>query len=195
MVTRRNEQAPLNWLLGQPDVRLLIDLGSGHTHDIPVRLTFQGWQRFEALGRGAIQTRIVFMAMQFGDDDLTRVVNECFRPAVARAGFELRVLSDKPRAGSIDDQLRVALRTSRFALADLTHGNHGAYWEAGFAEGLGRPVIYTCRKAEWDERRTHFDTNHLQTIIWEPDKLDDTGAQLTAMIRETLPGEAKMTDD
>jgi nucleoside 2-deoxyribosyltransferase len=45
----------------------------------------------------------------------------------------------------IDDQMRVALRTSRFVVADLTRGNRGAYWEAGFAEGLGRPVIYTCR--------------------------------------------------
>jgi nucleoside 2-deoxyribosyltransferase len=84
------------------------------------------------------------MAMQF-DSEMDRVVKDCFKPAVARTGFELRVLTDGQPAGSIDDQLRVALRTSRFVIADLTHDNNGAYWEAGFAEGLGRPVIYTCR--------------------------------------------------
>jgi nucleoside 2-deoxyribosyltransferase len=75
-------------------------------------------------------------------------------------------------------------------IADLTHDNNGAYWEAGFAEGLGRPVIYTCRKQKWDATKSHFDTSHLNTIIWDP--IWDT--RLTATIRATLPGEAKMTD-
>lgn len=113
---------------------------------------------------------------------------------MARAGFELRLLTDGQPAGLIDDQLRVALRTSRFVIADLTHANNGAYWEAGFAEGLGRPVIYTCRKKEWDERKSHFDTNHLVTIIWDPEKLQDAANHLTATIRATLLSEAKMTD-
>jgi hypothetical protein len=90
---------------------------------------------------------------------------------------------------------RFALRTSRFIIADLTHGSGGAYWEAGFAEGLGRPVIYTCRETEWIERKTHFDTNHLVTVTWNVGKLEHAGAQLAATIRATLPAEAKMTDE
>ena len=31
----------------------------------------------------------------------------------------------------------------------FTHGDPGAYWEAGFAEGLGKPVIYTCEKDDF----------------------------------------------
>jgi nucleoside 2-deoxyribosyltransferase len=96
------------------------------------------------------------MAMKFNQPDLDRVVEECFRPAVKRTGFELRVLTDAQGAGSIDDQLRSALLASRFVIADLTHGSHGAYWEAGFAEGLGLPVIYTCEKTAWDEQGTHL---------------------------------------
>ena len=79
-------------------------------------------------------------------------------------------------------------------LADLTHGNKGAYWEAGFAEGLGRPVIYTCRKQEWDANKSHFDTNHLNTSIWYRENLWDAETRLTATIRATRPAEAKMTD-
>ena len=110
------------------------------------------------------------------------------------------MLTDGQPAGSIDDQLRVALRTSRFVIADLTRDNNGAYWEAGFAEGLGRPVIYTCRKNEWDQRdqpselKVHFDTNHHLTVIWDPENLQDAATRLTATIRNTLPAEAKMTD-
>jgi hypothetical protein len=64
--------------------------------------------------------------MEFGHEELDRIVNDYLKPAVARTGFELRVLTDRQPAGLIDDQLRVALRTSRFVIADLTHGNKGA---------------------------------------------------------------------
>jgi len=121
-------------------------------------------------------------------------VNDCFKPAITRTGFELRLLTDRQPAGLIDDQLRMALRASRFVIADLTHGNNGAYWEAGFAEGLGRPVIYTCQRSAWEKQKTHFDTNHLATIIWHPENLADTEWRLAAMIRTTLPAKAKMTD-
>ena len=108
--------------------------------------------------------------------------------------MNIEVLTEKQPAGLIDDQLRVALRTSRFVVADLTHGNNGAYWEAGFAEGLGRPVIYTCRKKEWDEKKPHFDTNHLVTITWDISDLASAAERLTATVRATLPADAKMTD-
>jgi hypothetical protein len=153
-----------------------------------------GWQRYEALKHAQVESRTAFMATQFGDQGLDRVVSVCFKPAVKAAGFELRLLTDRQPAGLIDDQLRVALRTARFVIADLTHANNGAYWEAGFAEGLGRPVIYTCRKKEWNEGKPHFDTSHLNTIIWDPKNLGDAAAHLTATIRNTLPAEAKMTD-
>ena len=36
------------------------------------------------------------------------------------------------------------------------------YYEAGFAHGLGIPVIYLCRK----DSELAFDTNHYPHIIW-----------------------------
>ena len=158
-----------------------------------LQLNMAGWQRYETLKHAQVKSRTAFMAMKF-DSDMDHVVKNCFKPAVEAAGFELRVLTDGQPAGLIDDQLRVALRSSRFVIADLTHANNGAYWEAGFAEGLSRPVIYTCRKQEWDANKSHFDTNHLNTIIWDPENLRDVETRLTATIRATLPAEAKMTD-
>jgi nucleoside 2-deoxyribosyltransferase len=151
----------------------------------------EGWLRYELLKKGHVLSRKALMAMKFGDSELDQVVESCFRPAVSRAGFTLYTIIEDQPAGLIDDQLRVALRTSRFILADLTHGNNGAYWEAGFAEGLGRPVIYTCRETDWGLRSSHFDTNHLVTIIWETANLHRAGARLTTTIRATLPAEAK----
>lgn len=93
----------------------------------------------------------------------------------------------------IDDRMRVEIRRSRFMLADLTHSNNGAYWEAGYAEGLGIPVIYTCKKAVFDERKSHFDTNHHLTVMWHGDNATVT-EELKATIRATLPAEAKLDD-
>ena len=194
MITRKSPHAGLGWLLEQQEAQNLLELRGRERGTIILRLSMDGWRRYEALKRAQVKTRIVLMAMEFNDKELDRVVRDCIAPAIKRAGFDLRPLDKNQPAGLIDDQLRVALRTSRFVVADLTHGNNGAYWEAGFAEGLSRPVIYTCRKKEWDERKTHFDTNHLRTIIWDPDNLSDAAERLTATVRATLPAEAKMTD-
>jgi hypothetical protein len=192
-ITRRSPGAGVGWLLEQQADRLILKHGEERGAPL-LRLTISGWDRFEEMRRGRVASRTVLMAMKFGDDELTRVVDQCFRPAVKRTGFELRTLADNQPTGLIDDQLRVALRTSRFIISDLTHGNNGAYWEAGFAEGLGHPVLYTCREAEWNAQKSHFDTNHMNTIIWNVSKLDVAAERIAATIRATLPEEAKMED-
>jgi len=139
------------------------------------------------------------MAMPYGEKELNTIVEDVFKPAVKQTGFDLSRLDgpDQP-AGLIDDALRVAIRTSRFLIADLTHENRGAYWEAGYAEGLGKHVIYTCEEKKFDGLQTHFDTNHHLTIKWDasaPDKLKRAAEKLKTTIRATLPAEAKLSDD
>jgi len=138
------------------------------------------------------------MAMKYGDSELDAIVKEHFTQAVARTGFELRRLDQNQPAGLIDDQLRVQIRTARFLVCDLTHGNRGAYWEAGFAEGLGRPVIYTCREDVFNdsanENRPHFDTNHFVTVLWRQDAPHLAAQRLVDTVRATLPTEAILED-
>lgn len=160
-----------------------------------ISLTVSGWKIYDELTRGARNSRKAFMAMKYGDSELDRIVSEYFRPAVVSTGFELYKLDDIPKAGLIDDRLRVEIRTSRFLISDLTHENAGAYWEAGFAEGLGKPVIYTCEKTKFESHKTHFDTNHHLTVIWDKDKPELAKEQLKATIRATLPDEAKLTEE
>lgn len=160
-------------------------------------LTVQGWQRYAELRRGKTTSQTAFMAMKFGDPDLDAFVDDHLRSAVAATGFKLKRLDDDPRAGLIDDRLRVEIRNCRFLIADLSHGNKGAYWEAGYAEGLGKPVIYTCEKVVFDDlrnpERPHFDTNHHLTIVWEKGNLQDAADRLKATIRATLE-DAKQLD-
>lgn len=181
------------WLLKTVIDQGIID-GSLHSGGARGTLSFDGWELYQKLTQEAVQSRTAFVAMPFGDSLLDTVFSECFKPAVAKTGFNLVRLDEKPPAGSIDDRLRVEIRRTRFLIADLTGGNHGAYWEAGFAEGLGKPVIYTCEASYFQKAGTHFDTSHMHTITWDPDHLDDAARRLIITIRATLPEEATLED-
>ena len=163
--------------------------GQGH-----VTLSFEGWDYFEQLRRDGPSYQKAFMAMKFGDSLLNEIFEKVFKPCVKQAGFELIRLDDVPRAGLIDDRLRVEIQSSDYIISDLTHDNLGAYWEAGYAEGLGKPVIYTCEKEKFQADKTHFDTNHHLTIIWDNDAPESAGENLKATIRATLPQLAKQED-
>ncbi len=134
------------WLFDELAPRKLLHHRSEPNAVYVLSLTIDGWARYEELHKVRSESRTAFMAMKFGDDVLDRVVLECFKPAVARAGFELRKLTDEQPAGLIDNQIRSAILSGRFVVADLSHGSHGAYWEAGFAEGLGLPVLHLRRE-------------------------------------------------
>lgn len=97
----------------------------------PMQLTFRGWEYYEELQRGSSTSRTAFMAMQFGDPELDAIYRDHFKAAVEATGFTLKRLDEGQPAGLIDDRLRVEIRQSRFLIADLTHHNKGAYWEAG----------------------------------------------------------------
>lgn len=91
-----------------------------------------------------------------------------------------------------------SMRATRFLVCDLTHGNRGAYWEAGFAEGLGIPVIYTCRRDVFEdpahEFHPHFDAAHWVTVPWDPANLLAAATKLKVTVRATLPAEARLED-
>jgi hypothetical protein len=186
-ITEAQSEAAFRFVVvGLANAGLLRDeplIGPGAVSD--VTLTFPGWERFEELRRGA-QSNRAFMAMEYGDTRLDRLVNEHFRIAVGQTGFELRRLGDEEPAGLIDDRLRVEIQSAGFLIVDLTHGNRGAYWEAGYAEGLGKPVIYTCEHSKFGEG-SHFDTNHHLHVLWDEAAIDVAMRKLKATIRATIP--------
>jgi nucleoside 2-deoxyribosyltransferase len=151
-------------------------------------LTASGWERVEELKRAHVASRYAFFARKFANNDLDAVYENCLVQAVSDTGYELRTVTQK--AGHIDAIIEDEIRRCRFLVADLTDANAGAYWEAGLAEGLGKPVIYICR----DRVQTHFDTDHRHTVRWDLAKLDETAKRLKAVIRNTLLGDAKQDD-
>ena len=150
-------------------------------------LSLDGWERYEAEKRGEFKGKYGFIAMEFDDPELDPFVKDVVKPAVKEGiGYDLVDMNDVGRAGVIDNIMRTQIRDAAFVIVDLTHDNSGAYWEAGYAEGLGKPVLYICEKTKFDEKKTHFDTNHCTTVPWSRD--DDEGFKqaLIATLRRSL---------
>ncbi len=131
--------------------------------------------------------------MHFGDARLNDFVRNVLQVGV-RTHLAVEVYRvdshDKIEAGLIDNIMREAIEDAAFVLVELSHGNRGAYWEAGFAEGLRKPVIYLCEQAIWDDKdhpnRPHFDVNHRTTIMWNENEPEKFIEALVATIKNSL---------
>jgi len=183
----------LKWLRSQIAHLNLFD-SIGPDESPAFRLTIDGAARYEELKKISVKSRTAFMAMKFGDETLDHVVADCFRPAVARTGFEFKRFTGHQTTGLIDSQIRAAILAARFVIADLTYSNDGAHWQAGYAEGLGLPVFYTCESSVWQAKETLFDADHMLMITWDVTKLKRAEDDLAATIRATLRVEAKQSD-
>ena len=152
-----------------------------------VNLSLDGWDQYEAEKRGELSGDYGFLARKFDDSELDNFVHDVLKPTVEEStGYKLHDMNDVSRAGVIDNIMRIEVRDAKFVLVDLTHDNNGAYWEAGYAEGLGKPVIYLCEQGKFDAEKTHFDTNHCTTVLWDRNDDAEFSRRLTATLRRSL---------
>ena len=118
-------------------------------------------------------TTQVFVAMWFSDG-MRDAYDRGIAPGIRDAGFDPLRIDEKLDVDKIDDAILAEIDKSRFVVADMTHGANGVrgsvYYEAGYARGLGRDVIYCCRKDCVDG--LPFDTRQHRHIVWEaPEEL------------------------
>lgn len=130
------------------------------------QVTIDGYSRIEELKINVDSTQ-AFVAMWF-DDSMNEAFKQGMESAVSQAGYSPMRIDRKEHINKIDDEIVAEIRRSRFLVADFTQGPDGArggvYYEAGFAHGLGIPVIFTCHEKSVDT--LHFDTNHYNHIVW-----------------------------
>ena len=144
----------------------------------------KGWEALQSGIAGAGSPGKCFVAMSF-DASLKDVYD---------SGIFLAVKSDcKMEPVRIDrvhhnekicDKIVAEIRTCQFVVADVTLQRAGVYFEAGFAMGLGRPVIWSCRQD--DLTNVHFDTRQYNHIVWA--QPSDLRIQLADRIKATIQG-------
>jgi nucleoside 2-deoxyribosyltransferase len=148
--------------------------------------TIQGWTKYEELKKSALNSEIVFMATSCGKEQ-RKGVEDIVKPVIEKFGFGFGVLPDLyTQKNIIDLKLRNAIRDSRLLICDLTGINDAAYFEAGFAEGLGKPVIYICELSAFEKKELHFDVEHQEIYKWKEgneDSIKKFQSDLEAKVR------------
>ncbi len=142
-----------------------------------------GWDYLDSLNRVNPDSQIGFCAMWFADP-MRSLWDQAIEGAIRAAGYEPLVMFKYEHNNRIDDEIVALIRRSRFVVADFTGQRGGVYFEAGYASGLGLPVIWTCR--EDDLGNIHFDNRQYNFITWESDKLPAFRHALQNRIEATL---------
>ena len=136
------------------------------------RITVAGWKRVDELRAHHPDSRQAFVAMWF-DGSLDDAWLNGFKAGLERSRYFTAVRVDSVEHNQrIDDRIIAEIRRSGLVVADFTGSRGGVYFEAGFAQGLGIPVIWCCRHDFMDQ--LHFDTRQYNHIIWKsPAELAD----------------------
>jgi len=135
------------------------------TFGSPPSLTVAGWQRADELRQLQPDSRQAFVAMWF-DKQMDAAWTEGFKPGIEDSKYFAALRIDTVNHnGKIDDRIVAEIRRSGLVVADFTGNRGGVYFEAGLAQGLGIPVIWTCRKDGIKD--LHFDTRQFNHIEWE----------------------------
>ncbi len=153
---------------------------------VTYRLTIEGWERAAQIRRSVADSDQAFVAMWF-DATLSGAWADGFRPALEAVGYRPLRMDVLEYNEQIDDRIIAEIRRSGLLVADFTGNRGGVYFEAGFALGLGIPVIWTCHADHVDA--LHFDTRQYNYIAWRtPAELRD---RLAWRIEATIPGRVR----
>jgi nucleoside 2-deoxyribosyltransferase len=129
-----------------------------------VHITAAGWDYLEKNARTTAISDQAFVAMSFSPA-LKTIWENGIKKAIERAGYVAYRVDSEPHADRIDVKIMAEIRNSQFLVADVTEQKRGVYFEAGYALGMGIPVLWLCRKD--DLKNAHFDTNHYNHVLWE----------------------------
>ncbi len=152
-----------------------------------LRIAPLGWRyHSEITRRTGTPDDPAFVAMWFGGgeraDEMREVYVKGMEPAVQGAKYRVKKADSEPHNEWIMNQVLGDIRIAPFVVADFTGNAAGVYYEAGFAKGLGKTVIHTCKKSDFS--KAHFDTQQINHVLW--DTPEDLRVKLREHIRGTL---------
>ena len=132
-------------------------------------LTTKFWEIVENLQKTEVGNKRAFVAMWF-DESMKDYYKDGIKKAIEESGYvpvriDLQDFNEK-----ICDEIIAEIKRCKFLVSDFSGQRSGVYFEAGFAKGLGRPVIFTVKKD--DVEKLHFDTRQYNHIVYDsPEEL------------------------
>lgn len=122
--------------------------------------------------------------MKFGEK--TVAIRESFKKAIHESGYTPRLIDEKEHNKQIVPEILFEIGRSKFMVVDVTVPCYGAYYEAGYAQALGKEVIICCSQEAFNntETRPHFDIAQKSMIIWDTE--DELVERLIRRIAATV---------
>jgi hypothetical protein len=136
-----------------------------------------------ALCESLVIPNTVFIVMPFKAefDELYKV----YKTVCNDFGFDA-VRTDKVHSlEKILPRILNGIRHSAFVIADVTETSPNVFYEIGFAEGLGRPIIATAKEGT----KLPFDIADTPVTFWN--NLDDLKAKLEPVVNQVKIGLGK----
>ncbi len=127
-------------------------------------ITYKGLNYGVELQQSSAASTQCFVAMSFAAD--MQPYREAIKAVCREVGFQAMLIDEAHYDSdqTINEAMIVEIKKSRFCIADFTHQRQNVYFEAGFALGLGIPVIYTCHSGDMEDR--HFDTRQFPHLAY-----------------------------
>lgn len=149
--------------------------------NIYLTISIKGWKLIEEIQKNTSYGKKVFIAMSFATG--TENTRESLKKGITEAGYEPVLIDEVTHNHQIVPEMFKQIRDSKFLVIDVSVPNNGAYYEAGYALGLGKEVIFCCKKETFADpsKRPHFDVSQKQMIVWENE--DDLSSKLTSWIK------------
>ncbi len=134
------------------------------TLDGQAEITPAGWDYLDEHASDVEEKTQAFVAMSFSGE-MRPIWEGAIKPAIEKAGYTAYRVDEELHSDNIIFKIMAEIKNSRFVVADVTEQKNGVYFEAGYALGLGLPVIWSVHKDEAD--KVHFDTAQYNQIRWE----------------------------
>lgn len=147
-----------------------VEIGSGN---LPFQLS--GKQiGFFCQGKGDIHFRhfrvesvkpLAFVVMQFSPPEYEELFNDVISPVCEQMGLEPFRASQTYYPGLVIADIQRQIRESRVVIAEITPVNPNVYYEVGYADAIGKPVILIADGGKLEQ--LPFDVRAFRTLFYE----------------------------
>lgn len=129
-----------------------------------------------------------FVVMPYNSPVLDSYYDEAIDPTVKNAGYTCVRVDKQPYNYKISEQIRNGIEESAVVIVDLTDDRPNCYFEAGYALGRGKEIIFQRLNAPPKyEAVFHFDVQEYPVMLY------GTLAELREKLRFRLEGLPKQT--
>lgn len=149
------------------------------------KITPKGFIHIHNLLTKITESNTGFCAMWF-NAELKDVWDNAIKKAIEDSNYKAVRIDEEHFNDDINSKMIILINSCKFVIADFTGNRGGVYFEAGYAHGLKKPVIYTCEKSYFSQNKPHFDIEHYNFILWNPKELDIFKNTLQARITTTV---------